>query len=144
MNIKLLAVLSLGTLVACGDSGSSGSGGSGTGGEATGGAATGGAATGGNGTGGAEVCFLEGQASPTECQQACENSYDCGATCALCPGFSGDAAERDAYIAGCLETCANNAGLIGLVDPADCNATIETLSAVSPEFEAVCANGFGQ
>jgi hypothetical protein len=60
----------------------------------------------------------------------------------VCPGFSGDPMEKQAFVGGCIQTCSQQMALIALTDPSDCQATIATLSGVSVEFADLCTNGF--
>ena len=148
--------------MACGDSGSGGAGGTAAGGSGgtntggTGGANTGGANTGGSGgtneagagganTGGAGGAG--GQDVTAQCTDACSTAYDCGVEGGNCPGFSGDPAEKATFVGmvgagGCLDSCIDNPVLIAVIDPANCQGTIATLSGASSEFADACANGF--
>jgi beta-phosphoglucomutase-like phosphatase (HAD superfamily) len=59
--------------------------------------------------------------------------------------FTGDDAEQAVFVgdamSGCFAGCTASMGLIGLVDPNDCAATISTLKAVSADFADYCDNG---
>jgi hypothetical protein len=142
MNSKFLGVMvSMVALVACGDSGSSSNGGSGgSGGGPEGGSPTtggsGGTTTqGGGGSGGAPVELT--------CETGCDVLYDCGVEDMNCPGFSGDPMEKDAFVAGCIETCTEQMALLNLIQPNDCGATVDTISMVAADtFGDVCQNGF--
>lgn len=106
----------------------------------------------GSSSSGAPLCPLTG-AMTTTCEQACAALYDCGAlTCNgtdLCPGFTGAAAEKMAFVgdamSGCVETCMDPAtsAIKGLIDPEDCAGTINIVKTVSSmAFAPVCENGF--
>jgi hypothetical protein len=81
----------------------------------------------------------------TDCQLACNTVFQCGLQpdgngIVLCPGFQpGDQTE---FVAGCVSTCEKNMALVAIVDPDDCEATIETLEAVNAEFDDICSFGF--
>lgn len=99
---------------------------------------------------GAPLCPVTG--TTDTCANACAALYDCGAlTCNgtdLCPGFSGMAAEKTAFIGdamnGCVKTCTAQGALKALIDPTDCASTIKTIKMVSDmDFAPVCENGFG-
>ena len=148
-----VCVLSALAVVACGDddSGEGGSGGStttttGTGTTATGTGTTTSTKASSTATGSA-ACPLPDTTAPATCDDACSDLYDCGAlTCngaTLC-AFTGDAAEKTAFVDGCIETCMGQMALISFIDPADCAATIDTISGVSTDFAGVCADGIGQ
>ena len=150
MNVKLFGVLvSVFALAACGDSGSSGgNGGSSDGGggattDGGGGATTdggggsttdggGGATNGGGGAGGGNP----------ECPGACEALYDCGVEDMNCM-FTGDPAEKEAFVEGCIPGCNDNAVLIAVIDPENCAGTIATVKGASEDFAASCDNGIG-
>jgi hypothetical protein len=76
------------------------------------------------------------------CAEGCDILYDCGAD-GECPGFSGDAGEKAAFVEGCIETCMGSPALLALIDESDCAGTVTQVSAVSTDFAAVCENGFG-
>ena len=126
-----------------GGSGGANTGGSGGANEAgAGGANTGGA--GGTNTGGSGGAG--GQDSVADCTDACNTVYDCGVEGDNCPGFSGDPAQKALYVGtvgsgGCIDICLQNLVLLAIVDPNNCQGTIATLSGVSAQFAAVCANG---
>ncbi len=144
-----VCVLSALAVVACGDdeSGEGGSGGSTTTTTATGNntksTSTGMGTTKATTTGGME-CPLPDTTEPANCDEACSDLYDCGAI--MCNGatlcmFSGDAAEKTAFVGGCVEACAGQMALISLINPADCEETITTLSNVNAQFGMTCDNG---
>lgn len=110
------------------------------------------------------ACMVAGTIDPngmaaTECPKACSIVYDCGAlTCGsakVCPGFSGMAAEKTAFVGtapttpngtdgtGCIQGCFSNPLLLSLVDPGHCDDTLDTLKAVNMSLKDVCENGFG-
>jgi hypothetical protein len=124
--------------------GSGGANTGGTGGANTGGsggtneAGSGGATNGGSGG---------GQDITAQCTDACNAAYDCGVEGDNCPGFSGDPAEKAAFVGmvgagGCLDACIDNPVLVAVIDPSNCQGTIATLSGASSEFADACANGF--
>lgn len=161
MNIKLLgivAILSGLTVVACGDD--EGSGGSGTttssttgstGSSSTKSTTTGGTTTGSTTSTGGMACALPDTTAPTECAEACSDLYDCGALecngAPVCAGFSGDAAEKAAFVGdadgGCIQGCMAQMALINLVDPGNCSQTLTQLKPLNPSLADVCDNGFG-
>lgn len=117
--------------------GGSSQGGAGQGGGGTGGAGTGGGGTGGGGTGGGPPALT--------CQTGCDALF----TCALendsmgnqnCPGLT--AADGPILIPGCVQQCTSQMALLALIDPNDCEGTIDTLSTISPTFADACQNGF--
>lgn len=143
-----VCVLSALTLIACGDddSGEGGSGGSPT--TATNGTGTStktgsGSTNSSTATGGMD-CPLPDTADPTNCDEACSDLYDCGAlTCngePIC-AFTGMQAEKDAFVTTCLETCAGMMALISVIDPSDCQATVDTIANISMPFAMSCENG---
>jgi hypothetical protein len=146
MNNKFLGMMvSVVALVACGDSGSSGGSG-GSGGGPEGGSSTGGSSTGGSSNGGAPSTGGSGGSTALTCAEACGVLYDCGAENMNCMGFSGDPAEKEAFVGddmgGCIQTCNEQAALINLIQPDNCAGTVMTLKGVSPDFAEVCDNGF--
>jgi hypothetical protein len=149
MNVKLFGVLvSVFALAACGDSGSS-SGGSNSGGggsttDGGGGSTTdggGGSTTDGGGGSTTDGGGGAGGGNP-ECPGACAALYDCGVEDMNCM-FTGDQAEKDAFIEGCIPGCNENAVLIAVIDPANCAGTIATVKGASEDFAASCDNGIG-
>lgn len=109
------------------------------------------------------ACMVTGTIDPngdpaTECPKACSVVYDCGAlTCGgakVCPGFSGMAAEKTAFVGtapttpmgtdgtGCIQGCFSNTLLLSLVDPGHCDDTLDTLKAVNASLKMVCEMGF--
>ena len=149
MNVKLFGVLvSVFALAACGDSGSS-SGGSNSGGggsttDGGGGSTTdggGGSTTDGGGGSTTDGGGGAGGGNP-ECPGACAALYDCGVEDMNCM-FTGDQAEKDAFIEGCIPGCNENAVLIAVIDPENCAGTIATVKGASEDFAASCDNGIG-
>jgi len=141
--MKLLAVVttvSALALVACGDDSrtSTGTGGAGTGGAGQGGATT---SAGGSGQGGATTSSQGGGSTGPDCAAACGTLYDCGAQDMNCPGFTGDPAEKTAFVDGCIPGCESQPALAAIVDPNDCAGTIMTISGVSTDFAAACTGG---
>jgi hypothetical protein len=86
-----------------------------------------------------------------ECVEACSTLYDCGLEMdgadQLCPGFTGAAAEKEAFVGdadgGCVANCQAQPLLKGFIDGDNCPSTIDTIKGVSDAFENVCDNGFG-
>ena len=75
---------------------------------------------------------------------ACTTIFQCGLQptpngMLLCPGFQ--PGDQTAFVTGCAATCEDTPALISLVDPNDCQGTIETLQAVSVDFSDTCAFG---
>lgn len=78
------------------------------------------------------------------CQTACQALFDCGLEDGgngqqICPGF--DPGDGALFVPGCVQQCMNNMGLIGLVDPSDCEGTIDTVSGINAQFDNFCQNG---
>jgi hypothetical protein len=79
---------------------------------------------------------------PMGCELLCGQLYDCGVENDNCPGFLGDPADRDAFIALCVPDCTPVEGaLASLIDPMNCSQTVSTLSGVSANFADACQNG---
>jgi hypothetical protein len=87
-----------------------------------------------------------------DCTTACTDLYQCGLESGvegqLCPGFTGDTGELELFLNGsggngCIANCEGNPALAALVNPSDCEGTIASVRSVSPDFVAVCDNGFG-
>jgi hypothetical protein len=117
-------------------------------GTTTGGTTTGGppaATTAASTATGMMLCELPDTTQPSNCAEACSDLYDCGAlTCDgmnVCPGFDGSAMQKAQFEQFCLMACAQQMALINLVDPANCDDTVATLSGVSAEFDDACQNG---
>jgi hypothetical protein len=91
------------------------------------------------------LCELPDTTAPSNCAEACSDVYDCGAlTCDgmnVCPGFDGSAMQKAQFEQFCLMACAQQMALISIIDPADCDGTVATISAVSAEFDDACQNG---
>jgi hypothetical protein len=82
-------------------------------------------------------------ASP--CEIACNTLFQCGLQSdsnglVLCPGFG--PGDQQAFLAGCNSTCEQSMALVELVDPNDCEGTVNTIQAVSPDFDNTCKFGF--
>lgn len=83
----------------------------------------------------------------TDCEVACSAIYDCGAEDGRCPGFDGTPSDRDAFLQGpsgndgCVATCDANPLVISLVNPDDCDTTIDNLKAASADFADSCDDG---
>lgn len=123
-------------------------GGDGQGGAVQGGDGQGGAAQGGNGSGGAGQGGSGGDgsggAAPLTCQTGCETIFDCGLEDDSlgnpnCPGA--EPADGPLFIPGCVQTCMSQMALLAIIDPNDCEGTIDTLSTLSSDFEDFCQNG---
>lgn len=154
--LGIVAVFSGLALVACGDSGSDVGGGTEGGGNAGGSPAEGGGgspAEGGGGSpaeggGGAGEGGAGGGGTELTCEEGCNQLYVCGTEEVkgepLCAGFSGEQAEQDTFVDGCVTTCEMDDTLLGVINPDDCPGTITIAKAGSPTFEMVCDNGFGQ
>ena len=117
--------------------GGAGQGGGGNGGSATGGAGQGGGGgTGGSGTGGSPPMLT--------CQTGCEALFQCALELDSggmqnCPALQ--ASDQGVVVPQCVLQCANNMAVLALVNPSDCEGTINTLSTLSPQFAALCQNG---
>jgi hypothetical protein len=116
--------------------GGSGTGGAAQGGNGSGGNGSGGDGSGGDGTGGAPPALT--------CQTACEVLFDCALEDDSsgepnCPGL--EPSDGAVLIPGCVQQCNNNMALIAIVDPSDCEGTIDTVTTVNPTFDNVCENG---
>jgi hypothetical protein len=79
---------------------------------------------------------------PMGCALLCGQLYDCGVENDNCPGFTGDPAERDAFVMQCIPDCTPvESTLAAVIDPANCSQTVSTISNVSPNFANACQNG---
>ena len=86
-------------------------------------------------------------APPQDCVQACTILYACGQTfCGgnqqLCPAFTPNIVSQNEFLMGCIGQCQSQMALISLIDPNECDVTIETLIAVAGQFEELCEVGF--
>jgi hypothetical protein len=75
----------------------------------------------------------------SQCQQACNELFDCTQVDDLCPGISPESGP--AFIQMCVGQCEQNPAMIAIVDPNDCPGTVALLNAASPEFSAFCHGG---
>lgn len=122
--------------------GGSSQGGNGQGGSSQGGNGQGGASQGGNGQGGDGG---GGGAPPAlTCQTGCEALF----ACALeddsggnqnCPGLQ--VSDQAFLVPGCVQQCNENMALLLIIDPSDCEGTIDTLSTLNAQFADACQNG---
>lgn len=145
-----VCVLSALAVVACGDdeSGEGGSGGSTTTSNATGNntksTSTGGTTKATSATTGGMDCPLPGVADPTTCDTACDALYECGAlTCngATICAFTGAPAEKMGFVETCIESCMGQMALISVIDPTDCQGTVDTISNLNAQFAMSCTDG---
>jgi hypothetical protein len=84
---------------------------------------------------------------PMDCLQACGILYACGQTfCGgseqLCPAFTPNNVSQDEFLMGCVGQCQGQMALISIINPNDCDETIDTLTAVAAQFEQLCKIGF--
>ncbi len=82
---------------------------------------------------------------PADCASACEGIYVCGTETnangdQLCPNFSGDPGQQGQFVGACEPICEQQPLLIDLVDPNDCEGTIETLKGLQPQFTQICGD----
>lgn len=117
-----------------GGDGQGGAGQGGNGGDGNGGGGTGGGGTGGGG----------GGPPALTCQTGCEALFDCaleddGSGNQNCPGLQ--ASDGPFLIPGCVTQCNSMMAVLALIDPSDCEGTINTISAVSSQFDDACQNG---
>ena len=98
-------------------------------------------------TGSGPFCGVNG--STDTCQHACEAIYECGLmSCGgsqVCPGFTGSPPDKAAFMNGpngCVGACNQQPALKSLVDPTDCQSTIDTIESVSDPFKQECVFGF--
>lgn len=138
MNQKFFALLAASALAfsfACSDDETTAS----TSTTSNGGNGTGGDATGGNGTGGtaqAECTYMgEARPAPGDCDAACDILFCCSMG-DRCEGLS--AADKDAFVEGCLLGCADNMALVSVVNGENCDSTVSTIKSVNASFEASC------
>lgn len=99
---------------------------------------------------GAGACGVPADTHDT-CEHGCALLYDCAAlTCSgtkLCPGVTGDAAEKTGFIgdenSGCVQTCMAPGGdaLLAILDPTNCQQNIDIVKSQSTTFTDFCANG---
>jgi hypothetical protein len=76
------------------------------------------------------------------CPSLCGQIYNCGVEADNCPAFTGDPAQRAAYIALCIPDCEPfRMTLPGLIDPANCSMTIATLSNFNSALASYCEFG---
>jgi hypothetical protein len=89
-------------------------------------------------------CQLPNTNPPQNCQQACSDVYDCGLLfCGgepqqLCPGFFDDPMSKQQFMNFCIDVCQQQMALVSIVNPGNCQETVDTLNAVSFEFSAAC------
>lgn len=88
-------------------------------------------------------CFIP-EPPPQNCQQACSDVFECGLQLCfgdqLCPAFF--PGNKMQFMMGCMPSCQSNMALISIVDPSQCDTTIQTLLALNTNFEQICF-GFG-
>ncbi|MBL4683934.1 MAG: hypothetical protein JKY37_05050 [Nannocystaceae bacterium] len=72
------------------------------------------------------------------CPQACSQLYDCGVEAGCM--FTGDAAEKMAFTAGCEANPLCDASAAA-VNECDCAMTVATISSLSMDFTDSCENG---
>ena len=86
------------------------------------------------------------------CAEACSALYDCGlAVCGtaggqLCPGFGHNPAQHDGFAAGmggCIQSCGQQPAIKGIIDPTQCDQTIQALKGVSNAFKNYCEGAVG-
>lgn len=138
MNQKFFALLAASALAfsfACSDDETTAT----TSTTSNGGNGTGGNAAGGNGTGGevAAECTFMGEARPAsgDCAAACDILFCCSAG-DRCPGLT--AADKDAFVEGCLDGCDANMALVAVVNGENCDSTVGTIKGVNADFAASC------
>jgi hypothetical protein len=94
----------------------------------------------------ADVCDNGFDEVPLTCATGCGVIYDCGVENMNCPGFTGDPAEKLAFVGdaegGCIQSCNDQPALLNLIQTDNCAGTIQTLEAVSLGFADACENGF--
>lgn len=98
----------------------------------------------GGGSSSSSSSSSSGGGSAASCQLACPLLYDCGVEDGNCPGFTGNPSEKQLFVDVCLNTCASNPALAGVVDPNDCSGTVAVISSVDATFDNACQNGFDQ
>jgi hypothetical protein len=70
--------------------------------------------------------------------------YGCGLQDQNCPGFTGSADEQTFFTNFCVPACNNTPALTSVVDPNNCEQTVEIVTNVSADFQQWCFNGFPQ
>lgn len=129
----LLATTALAFTFACSDSDTTtGAGGTGSGASTS--------STGGAGGGGSvDMCRVDGKARADagDCQAACELLFCCAEQ--ECGPVT--AADEDAFVPGCVETCATMMSTIAVVNGEDCAGTVSIVSTASETFKSTCENG---
>jgi hypothetical protein len=102
---------------------------------------------------GTQDCGFMPCSQASNCLEVCSAIYDCGlAKCGpsgaqLCPAFQDSSTQHDGFFGGfggqigCLKNCAALPLIKQIVDPTNCNATIQLLKSVSPQFNAYCLSG---
>ncbi len=56
-----------------------------------------------------------------------------------CPGVQ--ASDQSVVVPVCIQQCNLNMAVLSLIDPSDCEGTIDTISALSSQFANLCQNG---
>jgi len=86
------------------------------------------------------------------CAEACSALYDCGlAVCGtaggqLCPGFGHNPAQHDGFATGmgaCIQSCMQQPAIKGIIDPSQCDQTIQALKGISNAFKNYCEGAVG-
>jgi len=134
MNIKLVAVLAaVGSLLACGDSGTGGAGGGSGGSPPAGGGPAGGEAPGGGNAGGG------GGGVALTCETGCQLLFDCGleGTPPYCVYV---VADEPGFVPECIAGCEDSPALLSLLTD-DCEGNITTIKAVNADFKTFCEDG---
>jgi hypothetical protein len=80
----------------------------------------------------------------TECQIGCTTLFQCGFStdsngAVLCPGF--EPSDQVNFVDFCENECAQSMVVLSLIDPDDCEGTIDTISTASFEFSNLCELG---
>ncbi len=86
------------------------------------------------------ICSLPDTTPPDSCPEACSMLFDCGLLfCGgqqNCPGFFVE--DKPEFMAGCIDGCAQQPGVMRIVDPFSCDTTIDTFESLFSEFQFAC------
>jgi hypothetical protein len=55
--------------------------------------------------------------------------------------FTGQPAEKTPFVETCIETCMGQMALISVIDPTDCQGTVDTIAGINAQFADSCDNG---
>ncbi len=70
------------------------------------------------------------------CEAACSALFCCTQQDGRCPGI--EASDEGDFVGDCVNLCDASPALRAVVDPADCNGTLETLFGLWADLDAAC------